>query len=108
LSNRKARLTRRQRHYYSQILRASAERKPRTGEMGELGCYPPCGFGRPGSSLAWAAWEFARQWGGRADVDVGKLLRVVLTWGSGECVYRFARDVPGANVRRCQRAVMDG
>jgi hypothetical protein len=102
LSYRKARLTRRQSHRYFWILQAAAEE--RTDDKYD---WPEPGRGRRGSSLAWAAWDFTKRWYGRRGVDVEKLQRVVLDWGSGECIYRFAMDVPGANVRRCQAAVME-
>ena len=104
MSYREARLTRRTYRKYQYILQAAAdERELNYGELE----WPPTGAGRRGSGLAWAAWGFAKRWHARRDVDVKKLQRIVLDWGSGECVYRFARDVPGANVKRCQAAVME-
>lgn len=106
MSSRKARLTRRTYRKYHAILRAAAEEKEDAGNLGEFD-WPPTGMGRTGSMLAWAAWAFAKRWHGRSDVDLNRLQRIVLDWGSGRCVYRFAMDVPGASVRRCQKAVME-
>ena len=102
MSNKKARLTRRTYRKYQAILAADAQERSE-----EEFDWPPAGWSRGGSSLAWAAWGFAKRWRGRKDVDLKRLQRIVLDWGTGECAYRFAMDVPGANVGRCQRAVME-
>lgn len=101
MSYREARLTRRQSYMYFGILASAAAER-----IDDEFDWPATGCGRNGCSLAWAAWAFAKKWHGRKGVDLKKLQRIVLDWGSGECVYRFAMDVPGANVKRCQAAVM--
>jgi hypothetical protein len=102
LSYREARLTRRQQRIYFGILEAAAEE--RTDAEFD---WPPTGMRRKGCSLAWFAYGFAKRWHGRKGVDIKKLQRIVLDWGSGECVYKFAMDVPGANIKRCQAAIME-
>ena len=101
MSYREARLTRRQSRTYFGILESAAAE--RTDDEFD---WPPTGMSRKGCPLAWAAYAFAKRWHGRKGVDLKKLQRIVLDWGSGECVYKFAMDVPGANVRRCQAVIM--
>jgi hypothetical protein len=55
----------------------------------------------------WAALHFARQWRGR-DINFKKLQRIVILSEDGTCAYEFARDVPGANVRKLQDVVAAG
>jgi len=97
----RARLTRRQQRQYQAII----------GGDGSAWAYPGPGYwnsvnGRPQGNC-WCALTFARQFGGRADVDLKRLQREVLRSGVSECAYQFARDVPGANVRRLQRVVVE-
>ena len=62
--------------------------------------------GNPGhqASVAWAAYYFAKRWHGR-DIDMKRLQKIVLDWGTAECLYKYARDVPGVNLRRFAIAV---
>jgi hypothetical protein len=59
------------------------------------------------SALAWSAYAFAKRHRGRKDVDMGRLLRVALLGESSECLYKYAMDVPGANVRRIQARLLE-
>lgn len=56
-------------------------------------------------SLAWAAYYFAKRWNGR-DINMKKLQKIVLDWGDSKCLYEYARDVPGANIRRFAHAMV--
>lgn len=58
-----------------------------------------------GDTWAWAAYGFAKRWHSRS-IDLKRLATIVLHSDNPECCYRFARDVPGANVKRFQRQVM--
>lgn len=57
-------------------------------------------------SIAWSAYFFAKRWQGRS-IDLKKLQRIVLTFGSPKCIYMFARDVEGANLRRLAHALIE-
>lgn len=100
----RARLTRRQRRQYQDII----------GGDGSAWAYPGPGFwlGRGGASPrpwvgnGWCALAFARKFGGRDDVDLKRLQLQVIRSGDPKCAYEFARDVPGANVRRLQEVVI--
>ncbi|MFA5202894.1 MAG: hypothetical protein WC708_00560 [Lentisphaeria bacterium] len=65
------------------------------------------GWGRHNSSTAeWQAYLFAKEWGNRIGVDLMRLQRIVIQSNDGECVYRYARDIDEANIRKLQRAVV--
>lgn len=102
----KAKLTRRQQRQYHAIIGGdgSAWAYPGPGYWGSVN-----GQRRNGRAYGngWCALTFARQFGGRSDVDLKRLQLEVLRSGNSECAYEFARDVPGANVRRLQRVVVE-
>lgn len=63
------------------------------------------GAGKVPFGNAWAAFFFAKQWGGRDGVDVHRLQSIVCRAQNPEAAYRWAREMPGANVRRLQKVV---
>lgn len=58
-----------------------------------------------GETLAWAAFHFAKRWHSR-DIDIKRLALIVIRSEDPECCYRFAREVPGANVKRFQWQIL--
>lgn len=63
-------------------------------------------FGSGMESNAWAAYYFARRWGGR-DIDLARLQNIVARYGSGACLLAYASNVRGANVRKLQFAMVE-
>jgi hypothetical protein len=58
-----------------------------------------------GEHLCWAAFHFADRWRSR-DIDLARLANIVLRSNDAECCYRYAREIPGASVRKFQRQVI--
>lgn len=58
-----------------------------------------------GEYLCWAAFHFAEQWHGR-DIDTSRLANIVLRSNDAECCYRYAREIPGASIRKFQYQVI--
>ncbi len=56
--------------------------------------------------VGWQAYYFAKRWSGR-DIDLKRLQRIVLRSPDAECSYSFAKDVPGVNIRRLARHIME-
>ena len=54
----------------------------------------------------WTAAYFAADWHGRREVDIGKLLGLTLKSQDPECAIFFAKNVPGANIKRIQEIVL--
>lgn len=52
-----------------------------------------------------AALHFAKKWKGR-DIDLKKLERIVAQSGDASCMAEFALNIPGANVKRLQKAAV--
>jgi len=52
------------------------------------------------------ALTFAREWGGRSGIDVKRLEGIVVRGPVPEVIARYAKEVPGANLRRITRAVV--
>lgn len=63
-------------------------------------------FGAAEEHNAWAAYYFAKRWNGR-DIDMARLQNIVVRGGSAKCILAYARDVPGANVRKLQFALIE-
>lgn len=101
---RRARLTKRLQHQYNSIIRRAASSwfypHPYAGD----------GWSRIPSNQdrqsAWQAYLFAKEWGGRAGVDVKRLEGLVCKGGDAECAYRFCMEVRGASVKRLQQVVI--
>ncbi len=79
---------------------------------GEAGSYylAPGTRGRGWSSHGWTSpqWQaclFAKDWHMKDEVDLRRLERIVFKGPDMSCVIRFAREVPGANVKRASRQV---
>lgn len=66
--------------------------------------YWHCGW-KPDESRGLSAAYFAARWHSRR-IDLKALQRVAILSCSPEAAYRFARGVPGANVRRLQDVVV--
>jgi hypothetical protein len=58
------------------------------------------------NSHAWAAYIFYKQFGGRNGVDFHRLQRMVLK-GPGELILLWARDIKGANLKKCHAAILE-
>lgn len=58
-----------------------------------------------GEYLCWAAFRFVKQWHGR-DIDIARLANIVLRSNDAECCYRYAREIPGAPIRKFQYQVI--
>jgi hypothetical protein len=52
-----------------------------------------------------AALQFAKSYGSRDCVDMKRLQRIIIESKNADCCYQFARDVPGANIRRLEYVV---
>jgi hypothetical protein len=101
--NRKAALTRRQRHVYLDIIR-HVHKKPTYTCNHDIWVQHKW---QCNESWARAAYGFAKQWGGRKGVDLKKLQHIVLKYGGAPVLYRYARDVPSANIKRFQKAIIE-
>lgn len=55
--------------------------------------------------IEWAAWKFAKDFGGKKDVDINALQRVVIRSGNPLVAYYFAKEIPGANINKMQKVV---
>ena len=55
---------------------------------------------------AMAAYYFAKKWSGR-NIDMRALQRVVLRANIPMAAYLFARNIPGAQVRKLQKIILD-
>src|ERR1700735_2180333 len=55
---------------------------------------------------AWAAFFFFKQFGTRKDVDFYQLQKIILK-GEPELIYRFAKEIPRANIRKCQIELLE-
>lgn len=95
-----ARLTKRLQREYFRILNGTAG----------VSFYPhPYAYAwgnRAKNISAWQAYLFAKEWRSRVGVDLRRLENMVARGTDPECAYRFARDVPGANVKQLQRTVV--
>jgi hypothetical protein len=58
-----------------------------------------------GEYHGWAAFYFARQWRSR-NIDLARLANIVLRSNDAELCYRYAREIPGASIRKFQRQVI--
>ena len=63
--------------------------------------------GQKTSNNAWAALFFTKQFGRYRGVDFSRLQNIVVRQGTAECVYRWATEVLGAHVRKCQTRTME-
>ena len=98
-SKKSARMTRRQRRLYLDILWAIKEKNKNFDN--------DTWHRWQGNGLASSAYHFARRWGGRKDVHVGKLQNAVIRFGSGKIIFRFALNIPEANINRLQYAIIN-
>src|SRR4051812_1947497 len=55
---------------------------------------------------AWAAYFFYKEFGTREGVDFYRIQKFVLA-GPPEVVYEWARNIKGANIRRCQSVILE-
>lgn len=91
----RAKLTRRQRRLYEDVL---------VGEETRHYYAHPCagswqyGAGLEEVGIGWQAALFAAEFAGRKDVDLRRLEALVLKSRDPRCAYFFARHVPGADV----------
>ena len=97
----KCRLSRRLQRQYSEVLQGLASSWYYPHPMAWHGVP----HGTP-ANHAWQAYLFAKEWGGRKGVDFKRLQRIVLRADNGECAYRFARDVKGANIKKLEATVI--
>lgn len=51
------------------------------------------------------AYYFATVWGGR-DIDFARLQNIIVKSNYPKLIYKYARDVPGANIRKLQYAML--
>ncbi len=56
---------------------------------------------------AWAALHFYKQFSRCSGIDFNRLQRIVILDGDANCVYRWAKEVKGANTRKCQVRMME-
>lgn len=56
--------------------------------------------------LTVSAYAFAQKFGGRKGVDLSRLQNIVIRSNHPYWAYRYARDIPGANVWRLSLVVM--
>ena len=99
-SKKSACMTRRQRKLYLDILWAIKKRNKNF----ENNTWPRWQSYR--NNTARSAYHFARRWGGRKDVHVGKLQNAVIRFGSGKTIFEFALNIPEANINRLQYAII--
>jgi hypothetical protein len=96
-------LTRRQRCWYDEVVSCLKEKNVRTQFSYHVFCR---GIGVR-ESWAWGAYYCAKKYGSRKDVDLKKLQLVALRHGSARQLYRYARDIPSANAKRFQTALVE-
>lgn len=98
IRKQKSRLTRRVARLYSQILNNNAD-----WWLWDYGSW------RKTKEELWQiqALTFARQWGGRMNVDLKRLEGIVVRGPNPMHMVAFAARVPGAGLRRIQRAVLE-
>ncbi len=97
-SRKKARLSKRQRRLYLNILKAVKECDTKLDTWAWQSW--------AGHNTASCAYHFAKRWGGRKDVDIVKLQTAVCKFGSADIIYKFARDIPEANINRLQYEII--
>jgi len=100
----KPNLTRRQRRWYEEVISCLKEKPKCQFSYHYWSFYP---YSNIGSSWAWGAYCCAKKYGSRAGVDLKKLQLITLKYGDAEQLYRFARDIPSANVKRFQKALVE-
>lgn len=96
-------MTRRQRRWYQEVV-SCLKRKP--SQAFSYYWYHPY-HNAVGHSWAWGAYYCAKKWRSRKGVDVKKLQLITLKYGNAEQLYKFAKDIPEANVKRFQRAIVE-
>ena len=100
----KPRLTRRQRCWYSEVISCLKE-KPR--QVFSYYWYCPRTKRAIEDSWAWGAYGCAKKYGSREGIDLKKLQLIVLKYGNADQLYKYARDIPSANVKRFQKALVE-
>lgn len=96
MSSRKPGLTKRLARYYREILSGRAD--PDAWWL--RGHYPPHYLN------AMCAYSFAKRWQSR-DIDLMALQRIVISGHNPEMAYLWARDIPGASIKRLQQVVLE-
>jgi hypothetical protein len=99
----KPRMTRRQRRWYDEVI--SCLKNPPTQEFSQY-FWAPHNV-RVQYSWAWGAYFCAKKYGSRADIDLKKLQLITLRYGCAKQLYKYAKDIPGANIKRFQRAIVE-
>ncbi len=54
-----------------------------------------------------AAFLFYKMYGGYDGVDFYKLQNIVCKHGIAATIYEWAREIPNANIKKCQKAIME-
>lgn len=98
---KKTGLTRRQLREYQQIIIGNGHIYYFSGKA--AGYYKGYTDGR---SNGWAALFFAKQWRSR-NINIRKLQKVIIASDDARCAYEFARDVPGANIKKIQDMIVN-
>lgn len=101
----KPRLTRRQQRWYDEVI-SCLKREPTREFSYYYWAWGPRFHDRIVHSWAWGAYCCAKKYGSR-DVDLKKLQLIALKYGNAELLYRYAREIPSANVKRFQKALVE-
>lgn len=101
----KPRMTRRQQRWYQSAI--SCLKNPPTQTFAYYDWVPWGRHSRVGHSWAWGAYYCAKKYGSRAGVDLKKLQLITLRYGCAKQLYKYAKDIPGANIKRFQKAIVE-